>query len=181
MVDRTLPDDLQRCIDFHGHLCPGLVTGYRAACVAKERLTAGASEDEELVAVVENDACGVDAVQVLLSCTFGKGNLIFHDYGKMVFTFHDRASGRSVRVALKASARAGEDMTREERIDALLTATPDRLFDIREADAALPPAEAVIRESVVCDRCDEPVMDARTRTVEDRTLCIPCSNVAEPN
>ena len=37
--------------------------------------------DEEIVAIVENDACGVDALQCVTGCTFGKGNLIFRDYG----------------------------------------------------------------------------------------------------
>jgi len=32
------------------------------------------AEDEEIVAVVETDACGADAIQVRTGCTFGKGN-----------------------------------------------------------------------------------------------------------
>ncbi len=30
--------------------------------------------DEELFAIVETDACGADAIQVITGCTFGKGN-----------------------------------------------------------------------------------------------------------
>ena len=26
-----LPEDLKKCVDFHGHLCPGLVYGYLVA------------------------------------------------------------------------------------------------------------------------------------------------------
>ncbi len=68
-------DDFKKCLDFHGHLCPGLAIGYRAATGALEWLKENRSEDEELVAIVETDACGADAVQVLTGCTFGKGNL----------------------------------------------------------------------------------------------------------
>jgi len=74
--------DLQRAVIFHGHFCPGLAIGYRAAQIAMDALRTDRAEDEELVAIVENDSCAVDAVQVLSGCTFGKGNLIFRDHGK---------------------------------------------------------------------------------------------------
>ena len=41
------------------------------------------AEDEELVSIAENDACGVDALRCVTGCTFGKGNLIFRDYGRI--------------------------------------------------------------------------------------------------
>jgi len=75
---------------FHEHVCPGTVIGYRAAKIATLELSSHKSVDEELVAIVENDSCSVDAVQVVTSCTFGKGNLVFRDYGKHVYTFITR-------------------------------------------------------------------------------------------
>jgi formylmethanofuran dehydrogenase subunit E len=76
MPDSQLPADLDKVVAFHGHLCPGLLIGYRAAKAARQALgLAAPSQDEELVAVVENNSCSVDAFQVLLSTTFGKGNL----------------------------------------------------------------------------------------------------------
>jgi formylmethanofuran dehydrogenase subunit E len=67
-------------IQFHGHECPGLAMGYRMATAAMKKLDSIRAEDEEIVAIVENDACGVDALQCVTGCTFGKGNLIFRDY-----------------------------------------------------------------------------------------------------
>src|SRR5680860_1879553 len=96
-----LPADLQRAVDFHGHVCPGLVIGYRAAKAAAHALQVETSGDEELILIAENDSCSVDAFQVLLSTTFGKGNLYFRDHGKQVFTVGDRHSERAVRVALR--------------------------------------------------------------------------------
>lgn len=60
-------------VDFHGHACPGLALGYRVAVAALKHLDVSRVEDEDLVAVVENDACSVDAVQFACGCTFGKG------------------------------------------------------------------------------------------------------------
>ena len=86
-----LPDDLKTCVEFHGHLCPGVVIGYCTAKLGMRELSARRAGDEELIAIVENDTCAVDAIQVLTGCTFGKGNLFFRDHGKMVFTFATRA------------------------------------------------------------------------------------------
>ena len=85
-MHKPYPEDFEAIVRFHGHVCPGVALGYRAAKIAAALLQADRSEDEELVAIVETDACGVDAFQVLLGCTLGKGNLLFRDYGKQVFT-----------------------------------------------------------------------------------------------
>jgi len=50
-------------IRFHGHRCPGLAMGYRMSCDAMEALKSMRAEDEELVAIVENDACGVAVME----------------------------------------------------------------------------------------------------------------------
>jgi len=84
---------------FHGHSCPGLAMGYRLAIAALDKLKSIRSEDEEIVVIVENDACGTDAVQFLSGCTFGKGNFVFKDYGKMVYTFFCRISGKAIRAS----------------------------------------------------------------------------------
>ena len=65
--------DLEDAKRFHGHFCPGLMIGYRAAQIALRELHVERAEDEELVAICENDACGVDAVQVLTGCTDREG------------------------------------------------------------------------------------------------------------
>ena len=97
------PPDLRDAIRFHGHVCPGLIIGYRVTKVAQSAFRIERSEDEELVAIVENDACSVDAIQVLLGCTLGKGNLIYRDYGKQVYTIVSRESNRAIRIALKST------------------------------------------------------------------------------
>jgi formylmethanofuran dehydrogenase subunit E len=66
-------------VRFHGHTCPGLTIGYRAAEAAIRELATERDVNEELVAIVENDSCSVDAIQAVTGCTLGKGNLIFKD------------------------------------------------------------------------------------------------------
>jgi formylmethanofuran dehydrogenase subunit E len=93
-ADTLTSDDFKQCADFHGHVCPGLAIGYQAAKAGIAWLEEHRAMDEEVVAIVETNACGVDAVQVLTGCTFGKGNFIHKDHGKQVFTFMSRESGK---------------------------------------------------------------------------------------
>jgi formylmethanofuran dehydrogenase subunit E len=170
--------DLAEAVRFHGHMCPGLAIGYRAAGIAMEALAADRAEDEELIAIVENDSCSADAIQWITGCTFGKGNFFFRDYGKQVFTLALRPSGRAVRVALKARRPAeAESQDRETRIRWLLHAPVENVFDVKAMTIDLP-EPAQIRESVVCDACGEPVMVTRVMKRDGRTLCIPCSQQA---
>jgi formylmethanofuran dehydrogenase subunit E len=173
-----LPQDLQEVVAFHGHLCPGLLIGYRAAKAAAEHLGLSASRDEELVAVVENNSCSVDAFQALLSTTFGKGNLIFHDHGKQVFTVIDRDHGRAVRVSftgdqLKQEGPDGK-VDREAFARALLSAPTEQVVTVERVPPE-PPAEAVIEPSIICARCGEPTQASRTVKVGERVLCKPCA------
>ncbi|MFP4056623.1 MAG: FmdE family protein [Candidatus Brocadiia bacterium] len=166
MAAQCYPRDLQRIVKFHGHFCGGITIGYRAAKAALQRLGARRAEDEEVVAIVENDSCAVDAVQVLTGCTFGKGNLFFRDHGKHVYTFALRPSGRAVRISRKPGLRLSPE--------AMLAAPAEELFWIEQTTIPLP-VPARIHDSVVCERCGEPVMASRTRRRGERVLCIPCA------
>ena len=162
-------------IAFHGHNCPGLAIGYRMSKAALARLSESRAEDEETVAIVENDACGVDALQCLTGCTFGKGNLIFRDYGKRVYTLYNRRSGKGVRVVLNAR-NVSEDV-REDRdrfIDWLLTAPEEEVVSLKEVKIDAP-EQARIVNSVECTFCHESVMETRTREVDGNPACIPCA------
>jgi formylmethanofuran dehydrogenase subunit E len=181
-----IPPDLQEVVDFHGHLCPGVAIGYRAARAAMDSMGLSRAYDEELVCVVENDSCSVDAVQYMTGCTFGKGNFIFNDYGKQVFTFASRQRpGRAVRISLRPDAipPPGEDVDpvkrREEALGRLLTAPVEELYYVDEIDFELP-EKASIHMSVFCENCGEPTMQTRLAEKDGRKLCIPCSEGWNP-
>jgi formylmethanofuran dehydrogenase subunit E len=177
-----LPDDLRAAARFHGHICPGLVIGYRATRAALARLGVERAEDEELVCMVENSSCSVDAVQFLAGCTFGKGNLFFRDYGKQVFTFARRdEAGRAVRVSLQPvgpgpgrEAPSDPARMRQEKIEQFLTLPEAEMFKLDEVSLELP-EEARILPSLLCENCGEPTMSSRIVEKDGRKLCIPCS------
>ena len=183
--EHEIPAELAKAVEFHGHLCPGLVMGYVASKLGLERIGVERSEDEELIAIVENDSCAVDGVQVLAGCTTGKGNLFLRDYGKMVFTFAVRPSGRAVRVCLKPKTEPnikqvpeGSQERRDLEIQYMLQQPADELFSIREETITLPET-ARIHESALCKLCGEMVMETRTRSVDGSLVCIPCAESSQ--
>jgi len=169
--------DFEDVVSFHGHRCPGLAVGYRMARSALEALTGGlaGADDEELVAVVENDACGVDALQVVTGCTFGKGNLVHRNHGKSVVTLISRRSGRAVRVCYHGKNSPEDTSTNQTAyIDWILSAPDDDILSIQPVDVA-PPPTARIRETITCSRCGERVMNSRVVSIDGKPTCIPCS------
>ncbi|MFH0871404.1 MAG: FmdE family protein [bacterium] len=171
------PEDLLGLIAFHGHLCPGLLIGYRATLLGLKRLKVRAAQDEELIALVENKSCSVDAVQFLASCTFGKGNLFYLPYGKQVFTFARRPSGEAVRVSLRKEAEEGLPQKgaarRRQFITRLLTVPDLDLFKARRVTISLPRAAQVYR-SLPCQSCGEAIMETAARMAHGKLLCQPC-------
>lgn len=188
----------EEAVKFHGHVCPGITMGYRAAEAAIKELKAGRDVDEELVAIVENDACGVDAIQVVTGCTLGKGNLIFKDHGKHVYTFINRKTGDAVRVSLKASFSVEEQdpalaklrtkvmsgkATKKEAEEfhrkmeavsqAMLAAPIEKMFEVKHVKATIP-KKARIFKSVKCKKCGEMVAEHRARVQDGGFVCIPC-------
>lgn len=161
-------------VAFHGHSCPGLAIGYRMTKAGLDFLAGVRSADEELVAIIENSACGVDALQILSGCTFGKGNLIFKDYGKHVYTLYDRKTKRGVRLVFNdRSVPEGMRDNREQFIKWLLTAPEAEIVSLKEVQID-EPEPARIRKSVTCAFCGESIMETRTREIRGKTACIPC-------
>lgn len=194
------PDTIDKTIEFHGHSCPGLAVGIRAAELALREL--GDSPDVDMVAVSETDMCGVDAIQFLTTCTYGKGNFLHRDHGKMAFSFYDRNNGKGFRAFIKPGIKDEIDnelavLMRKDSDGTITSAEKDRIAALRkmlqELFMALElddmfvitqpkepvPTPARILESLVCECCNESVMESRTRRMGGKTLCIPCFNARE--
>lgn len=144
----------------------------------------------------------MDAIQSLTGCTFGKGNLIFHDYGKGVYTFMRRSDNKAIRIVTKPEAwgeqseeyktvgdkvRAGKATEQERarfwelheaRSQELMNVPEEKLFEVRAIDAQMP-KRARIHTSLACENCGEQTMETRIRRFRGRNLCITCFEAAE--
>jgi len=189
-------EDFNQCVKFHGHVCPGLAIGFRASQVLMKQLGVRKAPDEELVATVETDACGADAIQVITGCTFGKGNFIFKNYGKHAFSLVDRKRRRGVRVCLQLDIFRGDTeffslfekvqsneassielerfgQLKMERTKKILDAESESLFKIEEISPDIPP-KARIMESGICGICGEPTKKDLLLQRNGKQICILC-------
>ena len=158
------------CVAFHGHECGGLTIGYKASLYAIELLELEFSSDEQVVCIAENDACGIDAVQVMLGCSIGKGNLLFHMRGKQAFSFYNRKTGKSVRLVLKPKP---EGMTKAESFAYYQACSPEEMFDVKETTIRLP-EKARLFDSYTCDCCGETTGANWIRLSGGEKLCLDC-------
>ena len=136
----------EECVRFHGHACPGLAIGYRAAEAASERLG------------------------TTLRRTVGKGNMILRPRGKNAFSFFDRDTGRSVRAVLKPFDRSGE---KRDVIDRVLNMPLEELFDFKEPGFPFP-ERARMFESRTCEICGESAREDMMRFQNGKIVCLDC-------
>ena len=193
-----MPDDLKSCVEFHGHICPGLVYGYRVAKEAIKLMKLRRAVDEEVFAICENDSCAVDALQVMLGTVAGKGNLIIKDFGKNAYTVLNRSKRQAYRFSRKtrydykgedktvferlekavASGKASADERRELKrlkVQDLLARPFEEIFITTRVPFA-EPLYAKLAPSEPCVICGEMTMATKMIKLRDgRKACIPCS------
>lgn len=179
-------EQIAHAIQFHGHHCPGLSFGLRAAVWALEEM--GRAADEEICVVTETDMCAVDAIQALVGCTLGKGNLIYRQRGKVAFSFYRRSDGKNVRLvqnphfwaAEKAKAAASEQQShnpesaRAAFIRAILEAPFDDVFRITPVQQPMPETARIVH-TVICAHCGEGVMESLAGVdTAKKSCCLTC-------
>ena len=112
----------------------------------------------------------MDAIQVMLGCSIGKGNLLFHMRGKQAFAFYNRKDGKSVRLVLKPKP---DGMTREQSFDYYQSCRPEDMFDVKKAVIQLP-EKARLFDSYTCDCCGESTGANWIRLSGGKKLCLDC-------
>ena len=184
----------------HGHFCPFLAIGVKAAAKAVKELGIRSTGMEEMVALVETNNCFSDGIQFVTGCSFGNNALIYRDYGKTAFTLA-RRNGEAVRVSVKADSKFLEEREPEalelfqkvvkehrgteadqKRLKVLWTElsfkmldVPDNeVFDVKRITVKVP-AYARIFDNMRCSVCGENIMEPRARMQGGKPICIPCS------
>lgn len=150
---------------FHGHYCPGLAIGVRAAVEGKCALGEGS-----LSVLAERSACWLDGFS-LIGATLGNGKLKIHDTGKPAFSIYSADSGKSLRLVLK-SAPTG--LSRDEMTRWLLTAPVEEVFSIGGTRQPFPEYKPAGAE-VICSHCGEPVLESKAREKEGKFYCADCA------
>ena len=203
-------DNRVRCLvktaEIHGHFCPGSALGVMASLCGLRQLglEAIASDGlEDLMAVVEINACFADGVQAVSGCTLGNNALVYRDLGKHAVTFAVRGNNEGIRVRVRtdfcatirqlvpdfyplmdkviknrqgtAEEEAAFKEKGREAAFALVQLSFEELL-ITETVRPVLPDYAPITENVTCPGCGEAIMVTKTVSEgRDRRLCFMCA------
>lgn len=119
----------------HGHYCPGLAIGVRAAVEAERILQCNCKTNKDLFCIYEKAACWLDGIQWVFGTTLGKGNIRFEPQDQAAFNFYDAQSGKNVRLCYKSPDNG---MSREELTEYILTAPFEELYQVGPAKFPCP-------------------------------------------
>jgi len=158
----------EKAVAFHGHTCPGLAMGVRAAVEAIKILDVDMSVDNDLYCVVENSACYIDGIQLVAGCTLGKGNLAIRNTGKSAFNFYSQ--GKAVRlIYIEPEVK----LDRPERIEQILNAPIEQIYSISQPK--FPRPEKNKRKPLrVCAVCGESASEDKMLEVDGKYYCADC-------
>ncbi|RLB06017.1 MAG: hypothetical protein DRG50_06205 [Deltaproteobacteria bacterium] len=193
-----VPINLKRASDFHGHLCPDLVIGYRACELAEKILGRERMEKEGIVVVAYNSTSAIDAIQTLTGCTIGNRALQIIDWGKHRYLFIFETTGEGVEISFRnhdflSSEEYNaleEKMNRypsnpkesalyqrmiDERVKQLLSATNEDIFTYREVKMN-PVKREVVTGLLRCEICGDMVLRSNTARTRGKTICYECFN-----
>jgi formylmethanofuran dehydrogenase subunit E len=185
---------------FHGHKCPAMPMGLRAAAAAMNALGVERTGDSALLALVDlgDDHCATcygDGIQVLTGCTFGKGNIKKTHKGKWALTLIDKKSKRAVRVTPKAEAMLANkesaffkdyrekgvpptkvpDEVVEPLVQRVMNAPQEMILTISEVRSYLLEEPPHSFNSFVCESCGEMVVEEYARVRSGKRVCIDCA------
>ena len=99
-------DFLELGLAFHGHKCPAMPLGLRAAVAAMNALGVERARDKELHVVSETGkghaaSCFLDGVMVVTGCTYGKSNVEKRYYNKIRQQHLDRSGQKETEEGLR--------------------------------------------------------------------------------
>lgn len=167
---------LEKCREFHGHLCMGQVLGARIGIKGMELAAPASAKD--IIVFVENDRCVADAVLVVSGTRVGRRTLKLRDYGRMAAVFWNVATNRAFRVRARydgPKVEGGEDALR-----ALMDLPDEEMVGWREVRVSLPESEMPghPKRIVPCACCGERVFDSKDLPGDDGPLCRACADGA---
>ncbi len=160
----------QKAGELHGHYCPGLAIGVRAAAEALAILNV--EGDARVYCIAESRACYQDGIQSVFGATVGNGNLELRDRGKTAFNFYERKYGQSIRLV---AASWPEDLSKEEMTEFILTAPLDQVFHRTEVHFPLPERSLKKKASMRCHICGEDCKESFMRILDGHAVCLDCA------
>ncbi len=184
-IDKNLlekrKNNLQRAVDYHGHLCLGQVLGVHLAEKGMDII--GTTNPRSMIVYVENDRCIADAIQILTGTRLGRRSMKLVDYGKMAATFINTNTGDAYRVWVSGKINEiigkppNDRLEKEQQYENLLASASEDVVSVQKVTVDIPP-EALPgkpKRTVRCAKCGEKVMDSKDVPGDKGPLCLACA------
>jgi formylmethanofuran dehydrogenase subunit E len=123
--------ELDKLAEGHGHLCPGLAMGYRAARFALKMVDRGPG----LVVYSGGAGCPMYAIEMLTGCSREKGTVI--PSAGEGWSFYDSRTGEGLRITLKKELAGLKTKDRDQYTELLLSLPDNALFDAEAFEPAV--------------------------------------------
>ncbi len=176
MLITDVKEVLDRCVEYHGHICAGQALGVRIAKKGLELAAPGGQK--ELIVFVENDRCIADAVLIATGTRLGRRSLKYLDYGKMAATFINLKTNIAWRVGTKPRDQREEG--KEDATNRVLATNDEDLLVWKRVTVNLKKEDLPGKpERIVnCIKCGEKVFDGKDVVDTDKgdgPLCKSCA------
>jgi formylmethanofuran dehydrogenase subunit E len=175
MTNKELDNLLDKCIEFHGHLCMGQILGVKIAVKGLELVKPESNKD--LIVFVENDRCIADAIMIVSNTRLGRRSLKFRDYGKMAGTFINTKTNCAYRVFVKMKQ---EQKTEDTDVRKYLYVNDEDIVSWYPVNVTMHENELPGRPKrvVACVKCGEKIFDGKDIQVNGESVCMPCNSGA---
>lgn len=130
-------------------------------------------DDEDIACLSETDACGVDAIQVILKATLGTGSMHINYLGKHAFNIYNRKNGKKARFVFFDSKQFP---SKEEKLNYILSQNPKDLFLIKETISDFP-QKARLYDAIPCAICKEKTAQNALILIDDKQICKTCHTI----
>ena len=187
---------------FHGHICPFMPIGYRMGIRAMKELGMERVKDHGAFAFSEMgvghpQTCMMDGTMAATGCTYGKLMMERLDYGKVATILFVPGKG-AVRTYLRSEFQdelgkfeffvyrkkgvepsdIPKDVTAKV-VDMVLEASDEELFKVERLPDFIFGRPKGSFSKVKCSKCGEYVFERYVRSVDGKSMCIPCSEYAQ--
>lgn len=128
---------LDKLADFHGHLGPYVVVGYKMGEFSNDELTSDPFEKDAFAKTGAEPpiSCVVDGIQFSSGCTLGKGNIRIED-GKKPEAVFSTQNGK-LKLSLKKRIQEKIEDTLEDELEeiseSIFEMNPEELFEIEKS------------------------------------------------
>lgn len=125
MIDQTLWD---KCVAFHGHRCPGLAIGVKAAAIALDFFMDDITDEDHpgITCTCSTTKCPSDGIRCVLGIDDGTGLTIAEKEGELCFDF-----AREGKHIILTTLPGKHGLSAEENIVRILMGRNQDIFDVK--------------------------------------------------